>query len=128
VLYMAIGPSLLPSSRNLLTGYKHTMIGSDSVIHGVEGTLIGERSVLLNLDGVSRVVEEDGALIVYGDIIHNGSALSSSSSLLTLLTADPASPTDDTCWVVREGTSPTQTVSLKARIGGTTVTIAAITR
>jgi hypothetical protein len=128
VLYMAIGPSLLPSSRNLLTGYKHTMIGSDSVIHGVEGTLIGDRSVLLNLDGVSRVVEEDGALIVYGDIIHNGSALSSSSSLLTLLTADPASPTDDTCWVVREGTSPTQTVSLKARISGTTVTIAAITR
>lgn len=50
------------------------------------------------------------------------------SGSLPLLTADPASPADDTWWAVREGTSPTQDVSIKARIGGVTYVIAAITR
>lgn len=47
---------------------------------------------------------------------------------MPILTADPASPIDDTCWAVREGTSPTQTVSIKVRISGVTVTLAAVTR
>lgn len=46
----------------------------------------------------------------------------------SVLTADPASPDDDTWWVVREGASPDMTVSLKARIDGETVTIASISR
>lgn len=46
---------------------------------------------------------------------------------LTLLTADPASPVDDTWWVVRTGTSPTMTVALKTRIAGASYTIASIT-
>jgi hypothetical protein len=43
-----------------------------------------------------------------------------------VLTADPASPADDTWWVVRDGASP-QGVALRARIGGVTFTIAEIT-
>ncbi len=46
-------------------------------------------------------------------------------STFTLLTADPASPTNDTWWVVRSGSSPT-TVSVKARIGGVTYTVASM--
>jgi len=65
------------------------------------------------------LVDSSGALILSG---------ASSVSVLTLLTSDPSSPVNDTAWVVREGTSPTQTVSLKVRIGGTTYTVAAITR
>lgn len=45
-----------------------------------------------------------------------------------VLTTDPATPSNDTYWVVREGTSPAQTISLKVRIGGVTYTVAAITR
>lgn len=51
----------------------------------------------------------------------------SGGSSNTLLTSDPVSPTDDTWWVVREGTSPTMTVSLKARIAGATYTVASVT-
>ncbi len=43
-----------------------------------------------------------------------------------LLTADPASPGDDTWWVVRDNASP-ETAALKVRIGGVTYTIASIT-
>lgn len=48
-------------------------------------------------------------------------------SILTLLTADPVSPSDDTAWVVRIGTSPTMTIAMKARVAGVTYTIASIT-
>jgi hypothetical protein len=44
-----------------------------------------------------------------------------------VLTADPVAPDDDTWWVVREGTSPAMTLSMKARIAGSTVTIASVT-
>jgi hypothetical protein len=47
-------------------------------------------------------------------------------SNLTLLTADPATPADDSVWAVREGTSPNRTISIRARIFGLTVTIASI--
>jgi hypothetical protein len=47
---------------------------------------------------------------------------------LPLLTADPGSPADDTWWGVRTGSSPTQVVAIKARIGGVTVTVASITQ
>jgi hypothetical protein len=49
-----------------------------------------------------------------------------SSGTSTVLTADPVAPADDTFWVVRTGTSPTQLISVKARINGTTVTLAEI--
>lgn len=45
----------------------------------------------------------------------------------TLLTRDPVNPQNDTFWVVREGTSPNMSVSLKGRIAGITYTIAGIT-
>lgn len=51
----------------------------------------------------------------------------SASPPFTLLTADPSSPSDDTWWAVRTGTSPTMTVAVKARISGATQTIASIT-
>ena len=57
-----------------------------------------------------------------------GGGSSSTAGVLVLLTADPAAPANDTVWAVREGTSPTQDVSIKARIGGVTVVIAQITQ
>lgn len=51
-----------------------------------------------------------------------------STTAVQLLVADPATPVDDTVWFVREGNSPSQTVAVRARISGTTVTIASITR
>lgn len=45
-----------------------------------------------------------------------------------LVDADPSAPLDDTTWIVREGTSPSQSVAVKARIAGETVTVAEITR
>lgn len=44
-----------------------------------------------------------------------------------LLTADPASPADDSWWVSRIGTSPAMVVALKVRIDGTTTTVATVT-
>ncbi len=46
---------------------------------------------------------------------------------LALLTADPASPVDDTWWAVRTGSSPTMAVAVKARIAGVTYSIGEIT-
>lgn len=45
---------------------------------------------------------------------------------LQVLTADPASPDDDTWWVVRDGGTP-QSVALKVRISGVTYAVAEIT-
>jgi hypothetical protein len=44
-----------------------------------------------------------------------------------ILSADPASPADDTWWVVRTGTSPNATLALKGRVAGATKTIASET-
>jgi hypothetical protein len=46
---------------------------------------------------------------------------------LRLLSSDPPAPDDGTWWGVIEGTSPTQ-VSIKARVNGATVVVAAITQ
>lgn len=54
-------------------------------------------------------------------------ASSATTSILTLLTADPASPIDDTWWMVRTGTSPAMQVTLKVRISGVTYEVAGIT-
>ena len=43
-----------------------------------------------------------------------------------VLTADPASPANDTWWIVRDGGSP-QAVKLRVRIGGVSYTLAEIT-
>jgi hypothetical protein len=56
-----------------------------------------------------------------------GSTASAAGSL-PLLSADPVSPADGTWWAVTEGTSPTQTISIKVRDGGVTVTVASITK
>ncbi len=50
-----------------------------------------------------------------------------SVSGLQVLIADPIAPVDDTAWIVKSGTSPSQTISLKCRIDGVTVTIASVT-
>lgn len=69
-------------SRNLATGYGHTVSGYDNLAaghsnsiegaksqaHGFGGAVIGERTVLFNLDGVSRTVTGDGKFEVYGEI------------------------------------------------------------
>jgi hypothetical protein len=46
---------------------------------------------------------------------------------MQLLTTDPIPAVDDTVWAVREGTSPSMTVAIRARIAGVTVTIASTT-
>ncbi len=46
---------------------------------------------------------------------------------MQLLTSDPVPAVDDTVWAVREGTSPSMTVAIRARISGVTVTIASTT-
>ena len=74
-------------------------------------------STLIYTDGEGfRVLDAAGSIV---------SSLTGSS--VALLTADPASPADDSVWIVRTGSSPTMTVALKARIAGTTYTIASIT-
>jgi len=68
-------------------------------------------------DNVPVLVDTDGKMVVSPSV----------GTQLTVLTADPASPTDDTAWVRRTGTSPTMSVQLRVRIAGTTYTIAGIT-
>lgn len=46
-------------------------------------------------------------------------------SVLMVLASDP-SPTDDTWWMVKEGISPAQMITLKVRIGGTTYPVASV--
>lgn len=46
---------------------------------------------------------------------------------MPMLTADPASPANDTWWAVRTGTTPTMTVAVKFRYAGATYTIASVT-
>lgn len=57
--------------------------------------------------------------------IEDGGPPGPAGGLFMLLTADPAAPSDDTFWMVREGSAPT-TVSLKARIGGVTYVVASM--
>lgn len=45
-----------------------------------------------------------------------------------VLEADPAEPVEGAVWVVKTGESPTQTVALRVRVDGETVTLAEITR
>lgn len=52
---------------------------------------------------------------------------SPAAATFTVLTNDPLAPDDDTYWVVRQGTSPNQTLALRARVNGVTHQIAGIT-
>lgn len=78
------------------------------------------------IDGVPIVVTG----LSSGDVLtYNGTDwVNNPASTLQLLTADPGAPANDTWWAVRVGTSPTQDVSVKARIGGVTTTIAEVTQ
>jgi hypothetical protein len=46
---------------------------------------------------------------------------------LQILTADPSSPSDDTWWVVRTGTSPGDALEIRGQVAGTIYTIASVT-
>ena len=48
-------------------------------------------------------------------------------TLVGILTADPGSPTNDTMWGVRSGTSPGDSITWKARVAGTTYELAGVT-
>ena len=50
------------------------------------------------------------------------------SGALVILSADPVNPDDDTAWLVKEGISPHQTVTLRGKIDGQKFDIAAISR
>lgn len=96
--------------------------GGGSVTVSSTGALTGNGTVAtplaVNPDGVTITVNGSNELV--------GAA--QQPSVGTLLTADPGSPSNDTWWVDRIGTSPTQTVALKAQIGGSTYVIASVTR
>lgn len=91
---------------------------SVSAAGALTGTGTVASPLAVNPDGVTITINGSNQLV--------GAA--STPSLITLLTADPGSPTNDTCWIDRIGASPSQVVALKARIGGSTVTIASITQ
>ena len=55
-------------------------------------------------------------------------AAAGSTSAITMLTSDPVPAIDGTAWIVYTGTSPTQIVSLKVRLGGVTSTLISITQ
>lgn len=92
-----------------------------SAVFGESTTVTAPRAIAMGLDGNTNVHAVEGMFKVFGKGYVTGEFIAG------LLTADPASPVNDTWWVVRSGTSPTMTVALKARIAGTTQTIAAIT-
>jgi hypothetical protein len=65
---------------------------------------------------------------VRGDLVdHEARIAAVESGGLIVLSADPASPADDTFWMVKEAVSPGELVSLRVRISGVTYTVAAIT-
>lgn len=66
--------------------------------------------------------EEDGTPSELGGNLFAGTATS-----LTALSADPASPADGEVWVRRSGTTPTRSLELRIRDGGTSYTMASIT-
>lgn len=65
----------------------------------------------------------DSQLYVFDGAAWGAYAPASASSILTILTADPGAPSDDTAWIVRTGAAPTE-VALRVRIGGTTYDLA----
>jgi hypothetical protein len=84
------------SQRNLLTGFQHTVAGSDVLIsgrsnavdadnaqtHGENGTNTGDRSVLFNLDGTTRTVSEPDTFSIYGTLKVNGTTLAGTGSVV----------------------------------------------
>lgn len=48
------------------------------------------------------------------------------AGVLSILTADPGSPANDTFWMVRTGTTAGSEIRLRARVGGVTFTVAAV--
>lgn len=46
--------------------------------------------------------------------------------VFAVVSADPSPATNDTFWVVKEGISPAQMITLKVRIAGTTYPIASV--
>jgi hypothetical protein len=74
-------------------------------------------------DGWTAFNRDDGGVYVFT----SGAWAPSAGLTFPLRTADPSAPADDTCWIVRTGTSPTMAVELKVRISGATYTLASIT-
>lgn len=52
--------------------------------------------------------------------------LGPASGIFGILNTDPSPATNDTFWVVKEGISPAQMITLKVRIGGTTYPVASV--
>lgn len=89
---------------------------------GTGGNLTQDSTPLVEDDGrISTLTDPTGAQDAATKAYVDGLGIHS------LLTADPGSPADDTWWLVRTGTTPTMTVAVRARIAGTTYTIASIT-
>ncbi len=100
-----------------------SVVGGAGTVHvDAAGALDGDGSLLTPLavitDDITIQVNGSNQLEVIG---------SAGASSLTVLTADPVSPTNDTAWIVRSGTSPGDSVTLKVRIAGATYELAGIT-
>ena len=98
-------------------------LGAGGTVHvDPNGAITGDGAVATPLavavDGVSITIVGDQLTAPGGG---------GSPTLLGVLTADPGSPTNDTAWMVRSGTSPGDSITLKSRVAGTTYEIAGIT-
>lgn len=89
-----------------------------SATGGLTGNGTAGSPLAVNVDGSTITINGSNQLV--------GAA--STPSIITLLTADPGSPSNDTVWIDRIGSSPSQVVALKARIAGSTVVVAQITQ
>jgi hypothetical protein len=98
--------------------------------YSATGPVLARTTVLASSNANAKVVFSPGTkrvmLVIPASVFTTIAGLIGGA--LPLLTADPASPVNDTWWAVRTGSSPTQTVSIKVRIGGVTSTVASITQ
>lgn len=79
----------------------------------------------VNLHAPAPFVDDAGKLTNYGYQTLR-LLLGPASGVFAVLRADPSPSTNDTFWMVKEGISPAQMITLKVRIDGTTYPIASV--
>lgn len=94
-----------------------------SAVFGVTTSVRASRAVAFGLDDAVNELTEEGKLKIFGDFEVTGE---STLGAFTVLTADPSSPVNDTWWVVKTGSAPTN-VALRVRVAGVTYDIAGLT-
>lgn len=89
----------------------------------IQDTRANQPAASAAYEGVLYIVEDEGYAVERCDgstwiPLSTGSA--GSSTVLAVLTADPASPADDTAWLFRDGGSP-EKLEIHVRRSGVTV-------